>query len=222
MVERIKPGHPLKPYLVLYDKDIMKPTLDPCFSERLITFVCGDQKTIFKPKYTIDDQYCADCKAMREVKSFEFRGAKPEDVDYERDESIYIEMEEWDVESKTGVYNLHRTKKMPNGKHIAAVDYGAAPNYGTFTEDEIKAGQEKYADRATARYTDNKALTAFEIPDYAFKILEVIAQLKIYLQIPDVKAFMTVARGRKQAGLFKWEVIKEMKIEDLQTIETAA
>lgn len=210
MIETITGKHPLAPYLVLYNKETNKPILDPCFIEYTIKFTCGHERSTFKNTYEMADQYCDECTAMREVRQFLFTGVAPEEIDHSRDYDIQIKLKEWDPKAKVGKYQIMRPKKMANGKYIAHTDFTAMQNYGTFTEEEIEAKQEKTAEPASAVYKDNKALTVFEIPDYALYSPEVVKSLREYLTIADVKAYKVIPRDRKGDGTFNYSREEEL------------
>jgi hypothetical protein len=216
--EKITAKHRLSDFLVLYDKKTNKPILDPCFSEYLMTFVCGHQKTLFKPIYTMDDQYCSDenCKAMRSVRTFEFVGVRPEFLDYDRLPDIQIKLVEWNPETKIGTYILCKPHKLPNGKWITRIDHMAAPNFSIpesdaeENKDETKEKEGKFAVYPTANYNDQSAMTVYEVPEWALKVPDVVQLLILYLQAPDSKAFKLVDRGHKGDGTFIWENVGEI------------
>jgi hypothetical protein len=207
-VEKITGTHRLSDYLVLYDKETMKPILDPCFSEFLMTFVCGHEKTMFRREYTMEDQYCQECKAMRSIRTFEFTGVKTEDLDHDRTLQIQIKLQEWNPETKIGTYLLCKPKKMPNGKYIATIDHMAAPGFTTFSESEKEeAKEEKWAEYPTANYNDQKALTVFEVPEWALKVPDIVMH--------DTKAYLMVDKGQKSDGTFQWERKEELSHKSL-------
>jgi hypothetical protein len=210
-VEKLTKDSILSKYFILYDKETNEPMLDPCFSEYLMMFVCGHEKSHFSKNYKMEDQYCESCKALRQVKAMVFKGVDPKDIDYDRSYEIKIHFKEWDCESKSGIYYLMKPRKMPNGKWIAGVDYMAAPNFGTFTDSEIEAKEEKHAEMATAKYSDWRALTVFEIPDYVLaNVPEVVQSLLQYLQIGDTMAYKMKQGPQKGDGTYKWERIEAL------------
>jgi hypothetical protein len=215
MVERIDNKHPLAKYFVLYDKKTMRPMLDPCFSEYSMLLECGHERSLFSDKYT-EPSYCDECHAMRKVKKFEFVGVTRDLIDFARPFEIQIRLKEWDCESKSGQYFLMRPHKMPNGKYIAHVDYMAAPNFGTFSEEEIKANQEKVAEVATANYSDQQSVTVFEVPEYALNVPLVVECLKRYSEIPDVIAVKMIQREQKGDGTFNWEMGDQIDVAKLK------
>src|SRR4029078_10036563 len=195
MVEIITAKHPLIRYLNLYEKKTDKPILDPCFIEYTIKFVCGHERSTFKDSYSMADQYCDECKMMRDVKEFVFTGVKEENIDFSRPDIIRINIQEWNCQTKAGRYLLTRPKKLSSGKYIAAYDYLAAPHYGTFTDQDIsemkeraakgeKVG-EKVAEMPTAVYQDRTCITVFEVPDNNLYDPNVVSLLKEYLALPD-------------------------------------
>lgn len=198
-IEKLDHNNPLADFFVLYDKDL-KPMLDPCFIEYSMLFVCGHSKSLFKPEYTMSDQYCDECAAMREVKTFEFIGVPDELIDRDRPYEIQISMSEWDVESKAGMYLLCKPKKMPNGKFIKQIDYFAAGNFGIPTQEN------KSAELARARISDQSAIAVFEIPDYAFNVPAIMETAKRFLEYKDVRVLKVIPTGRKGDGTFTFNV----------------
>jgi hypothetical protein len=226
MVERIDQKHPLIQYLTLYDKNTMEPILDPCFSEYVMRFVCGHERSFYSDKYEMKDQYCDECQAMRDVKSFDFIGVDPKLLDYDRRYEIELEIKEWDCESKSGRYLIKKPKRLPSGKYIASNDYMAAPNWGTFSEDERKQYEEemkqkdkkesKIAELALANYSDQKSVTVFEVPEYALNVPLTVELLKRYLELPDVIAIKMIQREQRGDGTFNWERGDQIDVAKLQ------
>jgi hypothetical protein len=204
----------------------MKPILDPCFSEYEMKFVCGHTKTLFKSKYKLEDQYCEDesCKAMREVENFRFVGVKPNKLDRKRSpHNIEIQLKEWDVEAKHGIYYLRKPWRMKNGKYIARDDDIQAPNFGEFSDAEKesikKSNESKYAEKATANYNDQKALTVFEVPDWALLVPEKVTFLLQYLQLPDVIAYTVRASKKKRGdGTYRWKRVSGKPIDPARLV----
>lgn len=204
MLDTITPQHKLISYLNLYDSS-MQPIMDPCFSEYLIKFACGHEKTIFKDSYGMADQFCEKCQAMRDVSKFEFNGVKPESIDQERQDFVRIDIERWNVEDKEGRYVMKRKHENTNGKYIARLDYWAMPNYGQFSKEEIEAKKEKNLEMPTAIYKDRLAITVFEVPQTDLYDPNLVALLKKYLSVPDTRAFEMINKGRRGDGTFIYE-----------------
>jgi hypothetical protein len=183
----------------------MEPILDPCFSEYVMRFICGHERSFYSEKYEMKDQYCDECKALREVRSFEFIGVPKDLIDYARRFEIELEVVEWDCESKTGKYKVRKPKKLPSGKYIANDDYMAAPYFGTFSDDDKKSNEGKVAELAVANYSDQKSVTVFEVPEYALNVPLTVELLKRYLELPDVIAVKMIQREQKGDGTFNWE-----------------
>jgi len=218
-LEKIDMKNPLGDFLVLYTHE-KKPMLDPCFYEYVMRFVCGHEKSFYRPEYTLQDQYCDECTAMREVKGFDFCGVPLELIDIDKPYETQIHISEWDVESKSGMFFLTKPWKMPNGKYIARTDYMMAGNFGIPEKDTV----DKYADLARARISDPTSITVFEIPDYVFNVPVVMETAKRYLEAKDVYVLKMVQGARNSDGTFQFNPEqwikdpKEIKIPEPRTV----
>jgi hypothetical protein len=197
-LEKVDMKNPLADYFVLYTKD-RKPMLDPCFYEYIMKFICGHEKSFFQDKYTMADQYCDECNAMREVREFAFVGVPLEQIDIDKPYETQIHLSEWDVEAKAGMYFLCRPWKMPNGKYIARTDFMAAGNFGIPPKES-----DKYAELARARISDQTSITVFEIPDYVFNVPIVMETAKRYLEAKDVYVLKMIQGARHSDGTIEF------------------